>query len=391
MTDRPTVDFRPGAAVLVRVLDGAADDVATVVRQLGPAGEPAPPAGRSGVDPPSTSGEPDIAIRFVDRLPDTGPVRSIGLDDAAATDTEFLILRGRRKSRARVAIPLDRAGGPLEIVCERPVRAVPLLVPLVNMAALARGIVPVHASAVQLDGQGILIVGWSKGGKTETVLALMGNGAEFVGDEWIYLQPGGRATGLGEPCRIWDWQLAQLPWLADAVGPSSRAGLRLTSFLAGAVGVARKMPGMGATGLASVLDRAEPIVRRQLSVQVPPERLFGGRIRTETTIDTIVLASSVDTSEVTMSPIRSEEVIEGIVQSDLHERLDLIAAAAKFRFAFPDRTTLAIDRAPDVERSLLRAVLGERPAWRLDHPYPPAIERLGDVVLNALRSHHPGA
>lgn len=372
MSAGTAADFRPGGVVLVRAADAEPADLATVVRQLGPAG------------PAVADGVPDITIRFVDALPASGTMRWIDKDDAAATDTDFLILRGRQQSRARVAIPLDRAGAPLEIVCERPVRAVPLLVPLINLAALARGIVAVHASAVRLDDCGILIVGWSKGGKTETVLALMQRGAEFVGDEWIYLHPDGRATGLGEPIRIWDWQVAQLPWLADVVGRRGRAGLRFTAGAAGAVGSLRHVPGIRRTMLGSVFDRAEPIVRRQASVQIPPERLFPGRTRSETTIGAVILASSTAAPETSIEPIDATDLVERIVQSDRHERLNLITAAAKFRFSFPHRPTAAIDDASDRERGLLQAFLADLPAWRLDHPYPPRIELLGEAVGGAL-------
>jgi len=377
MTDRLTADFRPGGVVLVRAVDAEPRDLATVVRQLGQ-GAPSIPGD-----------EPDITIRFVEAMPSSGTTRSIGLDDAAATDTDFLILRGRQRSRARVAIPLDKAGTPLEIVCERTVRAVPLLVPLINMAALAKGIVAIHASAVRLDDCGILIVGWSKGGKTETVLALMRRGAEFVGDEWIYLHPDGRATGLGEPIRIWDWQVAQLPWLAGIVGRRSRAALRVTTGAAGAVGVIRRISGVRHTKLGSVLDRAEPIVRRQASIQVPPERLFPGLVRSEARIDTVILASSSSVSETSIAPIDGTALVEPIVQSNRHERLDLIAAAAKFRFSFPDRPTTAIDAASDVERGLLGTLLAGKSGWRLDHPYPPTIEQLGDAVAATLEGRCP--
>lgn len=378
MTTQGSADFRPGGGVvLVRAVNAEPGDVATVVRQLG---------SEAATD---VEAQPDITIRFADAMPPTGTMRWIDLDDAAATDTDFLILRGRQHSRARVALALDQAGTPLEIVCERPVRAVPLLVPLINLAALAKGIVAVHASAVRLDGCGILIVGWSKGGKTETVLALMQRGAEFVGDEWIYLHPDGRATGLGEPIRIWDWQVAQLPWLADIIGRRGQAGLRFTAGVAGVVGAVRGLPGVKRTKVGSIFDRAEPIVRRQASTQVPPERLFPGRIRAETRIDTVILASATADPGTSMAPIDSADLVERIVQSNRHERLNIITAAAKFRFSFPDRPTPAIDDASDVERRLLARFLAERSAWRLDHPYPPMIERLGDAVGAALEGHCP--
>ena len=90
-----------------------------------------------------------------------------------------------------------------------------------------------------------------------------------------------------------------------------------------------------------------------------------------------------------MTRMDGGDLTERIVQSNLHERLNIITAAAKFRFAFPGRPTGAIDGATDVERSLLRTFLADRPAWRLDHPYPPRIERLGDAIVPALEERVP--
>ncbi len=374
MTPPAAVEFRPGGAVTVRVLDPGEGDVAAIARQLGP---PEPVAGSDAAD---------IAIRFVERLPDGGSLRWIGLDDAAATDAAFVVLRGSRKRRVRVSLPLDEAGGPLTILAERPSGPVPLLVHLVNLAALGHGVVPLHASAVVHRGAGILIVGWSKGGKTETVLSLMGRGATFIGDEWIHLRPDRRAVGLPEPCRIWDWQLAQLPWLAEAVGRAERAGLRLTGGIAAAVGLARRAPGIAGNRVGSVLDRAEPIVRRQLSVQIPPERLFPGRLAAEARIDAVVLAVSEDRADVAVAPIELPGLLESIVQSGRHERLDLVAAATKFRFAFPHRPTDAIDTASDRERALLATALAGIPAWRLAHPYPPRIADLAPAIEAVIRA-----
>ena len=67
-------------------------------------------------------------------------------------------------------LPLERAGDRCEIVCERGLSAVPHLVAIVNLTALAHGVLPLHASAFSWNGTGILATGWAKGGKTEALL-----------------------------------------------------------------------------------------------------------------------------------------------------------------------------------------------------------------------------
>ena len=79
----------------------------------------------------------------------------------------------------------------------------PHLVALVNVTALAKGVLPLHATAFTAGSTGVLVVGWSKGGKTETLLGCMAAGAEYVGDEWVYLTDDGQMLGLPEPIRVW--------------------------------------------------------------------------------------------------------------------------------------------------------------------------------------------
>src|SRR5690606_21859517 len=194
-----TTDYDLHGVVGIRLVDAAPGDVAAVNRQLGPIQQP-------------LDRQPDLAIRFVDRLSLAAPVRYIGVNDAGFTDDAFLVLRSKHKAQARVQIPLAQVGvQPAEIVCERGLPAVPLLIAMINLVALGKGVLPMHASAFSYQGQGILTTGWSKGGKTETLLAFMARGADYIGDEWVYISPQGRIFGIPEPIRVWDWHMADLP------------------------------------------------------------------------------------------------------------------------------------------------------------------------------------
>ena len=154
------VEYDLGGVVGIRLADAGPEEEALVSRQLGPIRRP-------------LEREPDIVVRFVDELELSSPVRYIGLEDCGFTADAFLVLRGKHKSRARVQLPFARIGGRCEIVCERGLAAVPLLVPIVNLTALANGLLPLHAAAFLWNDVGIVATGWSKGGKTETLLAFM--------------------------------------------------------------------------------------------------------------------------------------------------------------------------------------------------------------------------
>lgn len=350
-------DFDLHGIVGIRLLDASPGDVRAVTCQLGPIQSP-------------LVRQPDILIRFVDRL-DTGRVTYIGVDDAGFTDDAFLVLRSKHKARARVRIPLDAVGRQPEIVCERGLPAVPLLIPIVNLTALANGALPLHASAFVSSGIGVVTTGWSKGGKTEALLAFAARGARYVGDEWIYVSAdGARVSGIPEPIRVWGWHLQELPTYRSRIDSGARARLR-------ALGVARSIG--RALPRTDTIRRVLPLVERQLYVDVKPDTLFGAPPWVgEAPFDRLVLVASHDDVGIDVRPIDPAEVAGRMGSSLAYERLDFIGFYLKFRFAFPGASSGLVEAAPEIERERLLQVLTGKPAHLVAHPYP--------VSLTALRA-----
>lgn len=361
------VDFDLGGLVRIRVLDATDDDVAVVRRQLGPmAAAPEGPA--------------DLTIRFVDELARPAAMRILGLGDVAYTESDFLVSTTRTNGRF-VQIPFADVGRPCEVVCERGVDAVPLLIALVNLTVLAKGVLALHASAFTFDGTGVLVTGWSKGGKTETLLAFMRQGADYVGDEWVYLTPN-RMQGVPEPIRLWAWQLAQLPEYRASLSGSQRR--RLTLFgVAAAAATAAGDRLRGSSG--RTWRRAAAILERQRNVQVPPHRLFGdSRCVLEGNPDRVVLVSSHTSPEVTLDRVDPTHVAERMAFSLAEERSVLDAWYRRFRFAFPHAASPVIEDAPERERELLHRVLAGKDTFLLRHPYPPDVSTLFDALAGVL-------
>lgn len=371
----PASPARTGGAVLdlhgllqVRVVDGTPGDVEGVRRQLG-----LPQVATPRPDVPT------LTVRFVRDVLGGARLHPLGAREAGFTDDAFLLLRAAGKAPTQVRVPVDRLGEDgVELVVRSGTRGIPLLLPTLHLMLLDRGVVALHAAAVHVRGQGMLITGWSKGGKTELLLGLTARGADYVGDEWVYLRPeDGRMFGLPEPLRLWDWHLAQRPDLRRRLAPRDRVRLRATAALAG--GPSHAVPG---AELPSTLRRALLVARRQLSVRLPPERLFGAaHVRDSTTLDRVVLVMARDDAAVELSPIAPEEVVQRMLASLEHEREDLLTADRMFRYAFPGRHNPHLARAGEREAALLSAALQGRPAQRLDHPSPVDLARLADAVL----------
>ncbi len=364
-----TIDYDLRGIVGVRLLDATPAEERLVTRQLGPI--------RSRLDR-----EPDLVIRFVERLALAGPLRLLGAEDVGYCGDAFVVLRGKQKSRARVLLPLDRVGGRFEIVCERGLAAVPHLVALVNLTALARGALPLHASAFLWNGTGVLTTGWAKGGKTEALLAFLTEGAAYVGDEWVYLAGDGtRMFGIPEPIRVWDWHLEEVPWLAGRVPRGARA--RLAALRAAAAVTGRIAAGTGrAAGLAR---RARPLLERQRYVHVPPLEVFGAeRCIGEAVPGRLFFVATHESPEVVARPADPAEIAARMVFSLGEERADLLSCYRKFRFAFPERSSALIEGCEALEREMLARALGGLEAYEVLHPYPVPIPALFQAMKERL-------
>jgi hypothetical protein len=308
-------------------------------------------------------------------------LRLLGLDDAGFTDDAFMVMHGRNGSRARVKLALEQIGERCEITCESGLERVPLLIPILNLTALSKGVLPLHASAFAYGGLGVLTLGWSKGGKTETLLAFMSEGATYIGDEWVYISADGRLMyGIPQPIRVWDWHLHCLPEYRALLGKSERVRLgAIKTFLS----IARKMPRWPDSGFARsmALGRVMPVLERQLYVDMPPDRLVNGNLGSlDGAIDRVFFVVSHEQPDVTLKPIEAHEIARRMVFSLQYERLDFMSYYHKFRFAFPEARNEFIEQAEDLQREMLLRVLTGKRAYAVYHPYPVALSALFDAI-----------
>ena len=375
MTGDGTADFDLHGAVGIRLVDAGPREIAIVERQLGPLGS-------------TLEHEPDVLIRFVDRMPLSGELRLLGLDEAGYTDDAYLILRGRHKSDVKVAIPFDRIGGdgPCELVAERGLSSIPQLVGIVNLVALRNGLLPLHGGAFVYEGKGILTIGWAKGGKSETMLAFTAHGAELVGDEWVYLDPVDCSLrALPEPMRVWDWQIRSVDGLGRRIPAGDRRRLAVTRAAAATLRGVTRLPVVGRGGIGRVASRARVLVERQLSVQVPTERLLGRPARTGgARLDRLVFVGSQASDEMTVEAIGGADVARRATQSFLFELSDLLGHYRRFRFAFPARSNPLLDELEPRYETIAVNALANVPAISVGHPYPLEIDRLYRTISPAL-------
>lgn len=347
-------------------------DLAVVRRQVG------------DLPPADHDERADLTVRFVDRL-ETGELTLLGRNDFAYDERSFVVLRGKHKSRIRAILPIDRIGEPggCEIVVERGAPAVPLLVAVLNLIVVANGGLALHAAAFHHGGKGVVVTGWSKGGKTETLLAMLDAGARYIGDEWVMLGGGGTwAGGLAEPVRIWDWYLPQVGPLASRVDRTDRARLAALRVAGRACATAqRTLP----SPLRRQARRAGHLVEGQRHVDLPARHLNGdGRTGGRVGFDVLVHAVSAETDTCTLEPADPALVARRMAASLAAERFPLWEAYHAFRYAFPHRRSVLLEDSAALETERLATFFKSPVCVELRHPYPPALADLRRLLTPVL-------
>jgi hypothetical protein len=361
------VDYDLHGIVGIRLMGATTADVAAVSRQLGPI---------KG----TLSREPDIVIQFRERLSLSGPIRYLGANDAGFTDEAFLVLRGKHKYPARVQIPFEQIGQRCEIICERGLTAVPLLIAMINLTMLGKGYLPLHASAFLYQGLGCLATGWAKGGKTEALLAFMDQGAAYVGDEWVYLTPDGQMLGIPEPIRVWQWHLDHLPAYEANLSRKTRARLKALDWTTTAIGRSGGRNGRSG-GVFKMANRVQPLLVKQQYTHLPPLEVFGEEnCPMSAPLDKVFFVVSHESAEVTVQPIAADEVSARMIFSLQDEQQELDSYYRKFRFAFPECRNELLENSADRQRELLRKALAGKESYVVFHPYPVPIPQMYEVM-----------
>jgi hypothetical protein len=365
-----TSDFDLHGVVGIRLVNATPEDVAAVKKQVGPIQT-------------SLSRPPDIVIRFVEKILLSSPVHYLGVDDAGFTDDAFLVFRGKHQAQVTVQIPFEQIGGDqCQIICESGLPAVPLLIAILNLTALSRGVLPLHASAFNYNGKGILTTGWSKAGKTEMLLAFVAHGAEYIGDEWVYLSANGQYMhGIPEPIRVWYWHLQQLPYYKAMISSGSLIRLRILSIITRSLGSLESSNFGNGSSLLKLIRRINVLFKQQMHVDLSPEKLFGKQAKAiKSSPDKVFFIASRDEPNITVQPIDPQEMVQRMVFSLQEERKEFISYYQKFRFAFPQASNQLIDRVEETQRMVLSKVMAGKETYAVYHPYPFSISDLFEVI-----------
>jgi hypothetical protein len=363
-----TIDYDFHGFVGIRLLDALPTDTRLLERQFGYWRSP-------------LQCKPDIVIRFVDQLALSSPLRQIGLNETGFTDDQFIVLKQVGHRQFKMQISFDESDETYTFVCERGLSTIPLVVPVLNLAMVSKGILPLHASAFVYNGTGILTMGWAKGGKTELLMAFAAHNATYIGDEWVYLDGEGRKMhGFPLPITLRDWHFSDLPQFWKMVEPGARRRMQIIGMLSRSISFLSGILSHGSF-IGSIVEQSSSLLQHFKYAAVSPERLFGKDLGSmAASLDKVFFVVVHESPEIVVQPTDPEQIASRMFYSLQYERMHLLAHYLKLGFAFPDANHDLLLRTSAFEKNALFKALSGKESYTVYHPYPVSLPSLFDAV-----------
>jgi cellulose synthase/poly-beta-1,6-N-acetylglucosamine synthase-like glycosyltransferase len=357
------VDIMVGGLVHVRIRGGTNGWIRQLQRQLGRAGLPC-------------HGQPDITISCVDELT-RNDFRHVEVGRSGFTRLGFMI----RAGAGWVQVPFAQAGMPCEFVCETSANSVPLLMPFIHLAAIQRGYLPLHASAFEWKGTGVVVTGWSRGGKTSALLAFGRHGAKYVGDDLVFIHnDGSHMRGVHAALSLSEWHIAQLKTARRSAPHGKRLLGAAVHRLAGALDTADAANRNGivhSLRLRSVVRLAQRVTKIDYSV----EELFHGSLEDARVPRKVFLMVSARQSHVSVGHMRVEDIAERMRFSLAAEAVSLMTHYSAYRFADAGPANPSIETMDGRLHELVHSSLRNMEGYLMLHPHPAPF----DAMFAAMR------
>lgn len=367
--EEASVDFSLHGVVTFRLLSPLPRDIARFRERFG------------SVIRPSGS-EPHFRVRLVDELKLPASACHLGVDAAFSTDA-FYLRHSRTMDRAIASVPLDQVGRSAEICIERGGEA-SVLTDLINLAVLAQGGVALPGAAVEVDGRGCLIVGWSNASKTSALLGLAERGARFVSGEWTYLHPDAeRLIGSRDVLEVPESHLRSVPQLRCRV--DARTQTHLTALGAATAGARSAVRLARSARARTWVNRVAGAFDAHRTLRISPSQLFGERNCVgETRLDAVILCMAHGERHLEVREQSVSDVVPRLLMALEYERRRLQGHYVQFRCAFPGRWNPLLEQASALEEQRLRRALHQKPIFLVLHPHGAQPNAMASTILPLL-------
>jgi hypothetical protein len=253
--------------------------------------------------------------------------------------------------------------------------------PALQIAATAHGAVVVHGGAAVLDGRAVIVAGWSESGKTETVLALLEQGASFLSDKWTVVRADGTAACFPVTVGIRRWMLGYAPRLRAALPARGRLRLRCAAALAAVARTPLRGPLLGRPA-GDALDRLVVTAER---VSISPTALaaaYGAPPPTQTVpLGALVMLTTTPGGNPAAAYVDAAWAARRLARSATYERRGYLDLDRRARYAHAAEVRAEVAAQIEArEESRLRVLLERIPVVEIRAPFPCDPRRIAELI-----------
>ena len=323
--------------------------------------------------------EPDIIIRFRKDW-QLGDISYVGVGEAGFNDDGFYILSNGHSS-LKAKIPFEQIGDKCELVCEHGIEEIPLLNRIISLTFLKKKYLPIHASAFLFNDIGTLVIGWSKGGKSESLFSFMKKGARFVGDETVIISSDGKKMfGIPVPVSVWEWQLPEIGQLIPPLNITKKILFATIHFIDNIYKTFNKSF-LKNNSIIKLMGKALPVLKKLLNVRLEPEVIFNGKVQwAPTNLNKLVIIMSHNKDDIKVTKYNKNDVADMMITSNLYELDYFYNLYSKFKFAFPDVRNDFLENVGKIYSNLLPSAISGIDVYKVLHAYPVSFEKLFNAM-----------
>jgi hypothetical protein len=289
----------------------------------------------------SSSGEADIRFEAVAKIGHESRLMAAGVYGYCAEG-----LLAYTKEGKKLLIPIEKLGQPFSIIVEDGAKSLPAIESVLHLCAFTKGAIPLHASAFQQDGEGVLVAAFPHGGKTSLLLAALAEGANFISDDWLYLK-NGAILGLPIPLSIRSWQVQQLPKIKTQ---AEQRLMRLAAWLS------RSVP-----KLSAWFDK-------RAGLRVSAKKLFPQATMSKAKASIFCLSIVYESEDVCIEAVSQERFLALLMEIQMQEWDSILRLYRLYRAEYPEKANAVLD---DFEGNLRAALQESLKGLRLYCVYQP--------------------
>lgn len=261
--------------------------------------------------------------------------------------------------------------------------------PALQLALAENGAPSVHSAAVEVDGGGVVVAGWSETGKTEVALGFLENGARFISDKWSILLPDGTLGTFPITVGIRRWVLPHLPMLNAALPARARGQLRVAGGLATVTGPLRRrgLPGRIGSLAVGSLDRAISLADRAALTPTAVAAAYGHAVDSDGRVPlkaVAILTTVPGGSEPSVRMADPRWAARRLARSAAYERRGFGELLSRSRYAFPDGEGPIDALGEGRDERLLEAAFARVPVIEARVPFPTDPRRVADLIAGLL-------